>query len=296
MQFSHDKHLYFFEKHLRGEMKGEELASFEKKLAENEKFKSDFDYYQSNRNEIVEEELAEYDTPELLKEKPQKWGWVLAIISLLCLVLIIDYYFSASYSGDLSSANSRKPFIEKINIFKHSPKHKESGFGQKDISEIALSELSPPMSAEDTLQYNLQTDADFVQYVEANGTAIQGDYFISDSVYKVLTHAAVLDRTNLLRLQTDSLLDDSSLHLAAVKSFQKTLAQIQGSLLVEYWGSPIHFRGYFFDGKKLLIYGFESNILVFLIFNEQNNSYHILLRNKEFHLFADSQLHQLAEE
>ncbi len=296
MHFSHDKHLYFFEKYLRGEMKGEELASFEKKLAENEKFKLDFDYYQKNRNEIVEEELAEYDTPELLKEKPQKWGWVYAIISLLCLVLIIDYYLSANYSGNISSGKARKPIIEKINIFKRSAKAKEMAVSIKNETNPTSEIPALPMSAEDTLQYKSQTDSDFIQYIEGNRMSIQGDYFIADSLFKVLNNAAILDRTNLLRTQTDSLLDDSALHLVAVKSFQKTLAQIQSSLLVEFWGSPIHFRGYFFDGKKLLIYGFDASVPVFLIYNDQNNSYHILLRNKEFHLFADSQFHQLAEE
>ncbi len=118
MHFEHDKHQYFFEKFLRNEMHEEELESFKAKLAANEKFKNDFDFYVSNRKTILEEELAEYDEAEILLHKPQKWGWFYAILSVLCLVLLVDYYISSSYDETIAASQRRKPLIERINFFK----------------------------------------------------------------------------------------------------------------------------------------------------------------------------------
>ncbi|OYU95012.1 MAG: hypothetical protein CFE21_11935 [Bacteroidetes bacterium B1(2017)] len=296
MHISHDKHQYFFEKYLRNEMTGEELASFEKRLRENESFKNDFEYYSKNRKEIVEGGLAEYDQPELLLPKPQKWGWAYASISILCLVLIIDYFITANYNGSLQSQVKRRPLIDKINIFKPSARPKEASEPIKDKSSRSKTDIIPDVYPEDTSQLLAQIDEQLIEYMEGNRLAIQGDYYVSDSLYKVVDQTVLIERTKALRVQTDSLLDDSTLNLLVVKSLFKAPQSISHQLLVEFWESPIHFRGYLFDGKKLLIYGFDSKVPMYLSRNEQNNTYHVFLLNKEFHLFPDSQFHKLAEE
>jgi hypothetical protein len=126
MHFSHDKHQYYFEKYLRNEMKGEELQFFEVKLKTDEGLRNSFDFYLTNRKEIVAEELAEYDEPELMKRKPQKWGWLLAVFSALALVLIVDFYLVNFYEEH--QAMERKPLIEKINVFKTETKTNKSIF------------------------------------------------------------------------------------------------------------------------------------------------------------------------
>ncbi|MCF8253133.1 MAG: hypothetical protein K9I36_05770 [Bacteroidia bacterium] len=296
MHFSHDKHQYFFEKFLRNEMKGEELLSFTKKLSENEKFKSDFDFYVDNRKEIVEEELAEYDEPELLKAKPQKWGWLYATISILCLVLIIDYYFSANYSVQTEAKPRRKPLIEKINIFEAKENVPEPIAPVKEKKVRKKSIIIPEVYPEDSNVLFEAAEAQLLLYKEGNRLAIQGDYFLADSLFKVLEASAIKKKEELLNIETDSLLDDSSITALVVKSLYRNVKSIPRQLLVEFWGSPIHFRGYLFNGKKLMLYGIDPKAPIYLSYGEVNNTYHLILRNKEYHLFPDNEFHKIVEE
>jgi hypothetical protein len=273
-------------------MTGEESTSFEEKLLENESFKNSFDYYKSNRKQIVAEELAEYDVKDLLKPKPQKGGWVFTAISLLFLVLIIDYFLSANYSESLSAKKTREPLIEKINIFKHIGGTTEV----KEVFKITPPIASPRVYKEDSSLKIVAVDSLFNQSLEGNKVAINGDYFVADSLFKVLELSQIIERRNALRVKTDSLLDDSTINLLVLKGFFKNASQISRQLLVEFWASPIHFRGYLFNGKKLLIYGFEPNSTVFLNYNSGNETYHIFILNKEFHLFPDNQFHKLVLE
>jgi len=297
MHFSHEKHQYYFEKYLRKEMKGEEFASFERKLAEDENFNKAFAHYVRNRKEIVEEDLAEYDLPELLIEKPQKWGWVYTSISLLCIVLIVDYYLSSNYNSGNDHLNKREPLIEKINIFRSKPVTKEvTSEKSKDSIGGQRQQVIPDVYPTDTAALLADVDAQLIQYMEGNRLAIQGDYFVADSLFKVVESKFLLERTNSLRIQTDSLLDDSSLHVLVVKSLFKNVAQFQRTFLVEFWESPIHFRGYLFNGKKLLLYGIDPNDPLMLSYLEENSTYHLFIGSKEFQLFSDNQFHKLAEE
>lgn len=287
MHFSHEKHQYYFEKYLRNEMKGEELLAFEKKLLESEAFKSGFDHYVKNRKDIVEEELAEYDQPELLIQKPQKWGWVYTSISLLCLVLIADYYLNANYSATITNGERKKPLIEKINIFKSDPHKNNTPHQSVPVQNTA--DEKDMVTAPDMPADSNAVEEEWMKYVEGNRMSIQGDYFVFDSIFKVLEAKDLQELSQVLHQPADSLPSDT----AAAGGKPKPVGK---QLLVEFWDSPIHFNGYLFSGKKLLIYGVEPQTPLYITVSGSPENFHLVLHNKEFQLYSDSQFHKLAEE
>lgn len=290
MQPSHDRHTYFFEKYLRKEMGGEEQAAFEKRLEDDAAFRNDFNYYVAHRNEIQKGELAEYDEPELLRPKPQRWGWVYAAISLLCLVLIIDYFFSASYTPEGKMVR-KEPLIDRINIFKPHPSSEKAD--SKETKSDAGKNMPSPESLADTADVKVPLDSQLLPELIEEGAAIRGDFFVSDSLFKVLDQAQINERMAAL---TDSTTSDTALLVPVLKGFFKGNAALPRQLLVEFWSSPIHFKGYLFNGKKLLLYEVDPTDAVFLSCAENNTNYHLFINGREYHLFADHQLHQLSEE
>lgn len=301
MHFEHDKHQYFFEKFLRKEMHGEELDSFKAKLSENEKFKGDFDFYLANRKKIIKEGLAEYDEVEILLPKPQKWGWFYAISSVLCLVLIIDYFLSSSYDQSIAASHRRKPLIERINFFK-------SGDSQTELKETdkIQKEMRPEKSGVknqdnensliDSAELFSETERQLQSYIQSNSTGIQSDFIIMDSLMWVFDQGIMEERRASLNMQTDSILDDSSIQMLVFKSLYRKNNLLQKQLFVEYWKSPIHFRGYRFSGKKLLLFGFEASDPLYFTYDEAGTNFHLFLLNKEFHLFPDNQFHKILKD
>jgi hypothetical protein len=292
MQIQHDKHQYYFEKFLRNEMKEEELAAFRLRFLEDEAFRADFDYYTANRKSILDEELLEYDEPEILLRKPQKWGWVYAILSVLCLVLIVDYFLTARYSESVQAEKKRKPFIERFNVFK-----------TKDVDNLVIekTEEKPKTKQKlelveaDTMLGSGIFDKEIEPYLERDRMGVKGDYFVSDSLFYVFEKADIQKKMNELKTQSPNEVADSILALMIVKASFKTLGIPKRQLLVEFWDSPLHFRGYLFNGKKLVLYdlGFADELV--LVFDEQAKVYHLYFGDHEYHLFADEHIHQLAE-
>lgn len=292
MQIQHDKHQYYFEKFLRNEMKEEELAAFRLRLLEDEAFRADFDYYTANRKSILDEELLEYDEPEILLRKPQKWGWVYAILSVLCLVLIVDYFLTARYSESVQAEKKRKPFIERFNVFK--TKEVDNLIIEKTEEKPKTKQKLEQVEA-DTMLGSGIFDKEIEPYLERDRMGVKGDYFVSDSLFYVFEKADIQKKMNELKTQSANELADSILALMIVKSSFKTLGIPKRQLLVEFWDSPLHFRGYLFNGKKLVLYdlGFADELV--LVFDEQTNVYHLYFGDHEYHLFADEHIHQLAE-
>jgi hypothetical protein len=106
----------------------------------------------------------------------------------------------------------------------------------------------------------------------------------------------VNERLNKLKVQTDSLISDTTLQELVMQSFFMKPNQIARQLLVEYWDSPLHFRGYVFDGKKILVYDIKVNDVFYLSFSEANNSYYLIIKNRAYYLFPDKQFHNLGIE
>jgi hypothetical protein len=293
MHFSHDKHQYYFEKYLRNEMRGEELASFEEKLLEDTELKKNFDFYLANRTEIVAEELAEYDEPEIMKKKPQRWGWLLASFSLLALVLIIDFYFTTSYQEQQQA--TRKPLIEKINVFKGLPRQESSNSVELNVKEVQQKKMIPETYSENEDSIYGILDAQLNTHFNGNDLTILGDYFVSDSLFKVLENNQLNERIKQLHGGIDTLQTDTSLEELARQSFFANPHLIPRQLLVEYWDSPIHIRGYLFNGKKILVYGLDPNEIIYLTYSEKNKSYYLIINKQAYYLFSNGMFQKLAE-
>jgi hypothetical protein len=292
MHFSHDKHQYYFEKYLRNEMQGEELQLFEAKLKSDETLKSSFEFYLTNRREIVAEELAEYDEPELMKRKPQKWGWLLAVFSALALVLIVDFYLANFYQEQ--QANKRKPLIEKINVFKGLPRLEVVESKEQVAAKEKGGKILPDIYSEneDSLQYALE--AQLQKQLNTSELNLEGDYFVFDSLFKVLENAQLNERIKQLREGLDTLHVDSSLEELVRQSFFENPHLITRQLLVEYWDSPIHVRGYLFNGKKLLLYGIDLNETIYLTYSLKNRSYYLIIDNQSYYIFPNGLFQKLA--
>lgn len=290
MHFSHDKHQYYFEKYLRNEMKGEELELFEQKLQSDLALKNSFDYYLANRTAIVAEELAEYDEPEIMKKKPQRWGWLLAIFSLLVLVLVVDFYATDYYQQQQKT--NRKPLIDKINVFKNFPKNENTESFDVDQKDFKQKSYKPNMFREEGDSLN---DMLLAQMNSDPNWKIEGDYFVYDSLFKVLENNLLNERIRLLRGGVDTLQSDTTLEELARISFFANPNLIQRQLLLEYWDSPIHIRGYLFNGKKVVLYGLDPHESIYLTYSELNKSYYIIIQKQAYFLFPNGLFQKLAE-
>lgn len=105
------------------------------------------------------------------------------------------------------------------------------------------------------------------------------------------------ERLAKLKVQTDSLISDTTLEELVRQSFFKQPNQIPRQLLVEFWDSPLHFRGYVFDGKNFWFMILNPMVDAFyLSYSEEINSYYLIVQNRAYFLFPDKQFHKLAEE
>jgi hypothetical protein len=295
MNIQHDKHQYFFEKFLRNEMKPEEAKLFKLRLENDLAFREDFEFYFRNRQTILEDGLAEYDEPELLIKKPERWGWLYAAISILCIVLIVDYFLSVKYNQKLNSSKQRTTLIERFNIFKgkrpiHTPNNSVLTINR---DSIILANKTVKTNLDNKL--NPSVEGEMIPYLEDDHDAIKGDYFVSDTLFGVIEKEEVDSKLGKLRVQTDSLFVDSLLEVLAIKEILKSEIPLKRQLLVEFWDSELHFRGYIFDGKKLLLYDLDKLLGLVLTYDEQGKVYHLYINFREYHLFNDGKLHKLGE-
>ncbi|MFY8189342.1 MAG: hypothetical protein ACOVK9_00135, partial [Bacteroidia bacterium] len=59
--------------------------------------------------------------------------------------------------------------------------------------------------------------------------------------------------------------------------------------------SPIHIRGYLFNGKKILVYGLDPNEIIYLTYSEKNKSYYLIINKQAYYLFSNGMFQKLAE-
>ena len=276
-------------------MKPEEAKLFKLRLENDLAFREDFEFYFRNRQTILEDGLAEYDEPELLIKKPERWGWLYAAISILCIVLIADYFLSVRYNQKLNSSKQRTTLIERFNIFKGKRPTLTSNNSVLTINRDSVILATKTVKTNLDNKSNPSDEGEMIPYLEDDHDAIKGDYFVSDTLFGVIEKEEIDSKLGKLRVQTDSLFVDSLLEVLVIKEILKSEIPLKRQLLVEYWDSELHFRGYVFDGKKLLLYDIDKLLGLVLTYDGQGKVYHLYINFREYHLFNDGKLHKLGE-
>jgi hypothetical protein len=288
----HEKHQYFYEKYLRNEMPDHERLAFEEKLSADESFKQSFYHYKNNRKEFLENLIIEDET-----EAKKRWSlnsWIYLLISLTGIALAINYkVFQREEQPHTISA----PAAPYWNIFKRIP------FISKRNDSSARMELRDKNAkvASDSPIYSTSKENDTVKDNDETG---ETDAFIPEEV-GVASDVMELDsfivayekrffelRYKTIRDQTDSILVDSMMDMLAAKSAGRSTLQSKPVMVyVEFWRSPVNFRGYKFNGKKLIVYGIPPPYEIFLLRDGEevilrsNRNELILTKDNNFHKF-----------
>lgn len=302
MQFEHDKHQYYFEKYIRNEMKPDERANFEQKLASDPKLQQAFEFYRNNRIKIIEEELKEYqeDLTKIIHppKKPEKWGWLYLSISVLGLVLIVDYFLGLKYQQEIHE-KPRKSIIERINIFDN----KKETQGQPEdklvqpkkerkntVVEPTLMETSDD-SISAYLNESKQQLAEFKQ--ENTAMSLDADVLLFDSIFGVLNENVFYQRMHDLTESTDSVLSDSAVTMLTLKSM---LRKPERMLFTEFWKSPVNFKGYRFSGRKIQVYGITPQNPCYFLYNPLQKKYYLINGKLRYELVQDNYFHKFIAE
>ena len=282
----HEKHQYFYEKYLRNEMPEKERHDFEEKLSSDESFRHSFHHYKHHRKEYLTELLDEDS-----KEAKKRWSlnsWLYLLISTTGIALAINYYFfmgkepiTSNNQGSKSwNIINRIPFLATKNEplkNQHIIKHEGSTFTENKTDSMEVSKSIANGNQYDSGDEN----SDFVN-----------DVMDLDSFVQTFDKTSFELRFKSIKSETDSIIVDSALEALAAKSVSRNLQQSKQIMIyVEFWRSPINFKGYKFNGKKLVVYGilfpYEIYLLregdEFILRTPHNET--ILTRDNNFHKF-----------
>ena len=283
----HDKHLYFFEKFIRNEMTEDEKLAFENRLTSDEPFQKDFELYISNRNVILKQELAEYSKP-IIPQKTNGYRWLYVIVSILCLVLIIDYYANKKYE---ESINPQSSVIDRINIFKKLNDKINSYSKTADASPVEIEDKLVTQSKNDSRKLSNDTTTSIVKgEISEDIEEANADVMLFDTLLTVIDFEAFKEKQKNLLLDTDSLITDSMSSAIALRSMIKNPVKAkQQQVYVEFWQSPEDYAGYTFNGKKLILFGQHEPDNIFLL--KRINQIILHLSDNEILLLSDNNFH-----
>ena len=268
-------------------MSEDEKLAFENRLKTDEPFHKDFDLYISNRNVILEQELAEYNKP-IIPIKTNGYRWLYVIVSLLCLVLIIDYYANKKYE---ESINPQSSVIDKINIFKKL-NDKINSYNKNAESSSVESEENTSQSPKTYIRKSSEDTISFVKTGEISEDIEEAnaDVMLFDTLLTVIDFEAFKEKQKKLLLDTDSLITDSMSSAIALRSMIKNPVKAkQQQVYVEYWQSPEDYAGYTFNGKKLILFGHQKPDNIFIL--KRINQIILHLSDNEILLLSDNNFH-----
>jgi hypothetical protein len=288
---SHEKHQYYYEKYLRDEMHDSERQSFEEKLSADESFRRSFNHYKSNRREFLAE-LLEEDEAEARKSLGNN-SWLYLLISITGIALAV-YYFSTRNETTLPSetvktANSwnifkRIPFLSKKN---DTTRTQNSSKANKPTPEKFMGEAPTDsfVYTEPAIGYDKTILTDGEDY------GIVNDRMEFDSFMIAYEKTFFELRLKTIKNETDSMIVDSMIQQLAIKSVSRN-AQLSKPLTVyvEFWNSPLNFRGYKFNGKKLVVYGINTPYEIYLL--HDSDEFTLRTNTSELELISDNNFHK----
>ena len=282
----HEKHQYFYEKYLRNEMLENERQDFEEKLSTDESFRHSFHHYKSHRKEYLTELIDEDQT-----EAKRRWrlnSWMYMLISITGIALAV--YFYAAKNNEGISSNQKKSsswnIINQIPFFSNRNEPKKSQPLVKHESDHSSSEnLNDSSEISESSNENTQTVS------ENENTDFVNDIMDLDSLVSTYDKNTFELKFKSIKSVTDSILVDSLMEILAAKSVGRNSQQQKPLLIyVEFWRSPINFKGYKFNGKKLILYGINFPYEIYLL--RDNDDFILRSTHNEFVLTRDNNFHK----
>lgn len=291
-----EKYQYIFEKYLREELGQTELELFEEKLNQDLEFKKDFEQYKAHRAEILKRELEEYEEPIISSQTPQKMNWLYLLVSVLGIVLVVDY---AIHSKDEDALHRPKNIISRsIGLFKSNKKQIETNKSIQTETGIPYNEpsnLNPVSDSITNEQLKVLDSTGLANQPISTNESIQleEEVFIADSVMDCFRYAAWQDLLEFVSYEVDSVLSDSLMMERATELISKKKQNKLQSITVEYWETANHFKGYEFYGNKLILYGFPTSTAFYLLFDEVKSAHYMIQQNHFFNLVPNNHLHRI---
>jgi hypothetical protein len=285
----HDKHQYFYEKYLRNEMPDSERTAFEEKLSADAGFRKSFQYYERNRGRMLHDLIEEDDRSE------KRWtvnSWLYLLISLVGIGLAIHYFSSAP--EPLTAAPAKKE--DKPSLFDR------IGFGQTaQAPPSPVPVVTPPVEVvvpagkqhekeEETISPEEHV-AEETEESTHEPADVMSDLMLADTFLASVDYTYYHQRVQAIRTETDSVLNDSAVQSLAMRSTVRNPDRAKAAIVfVEFWKSPVNFKGYRFTGKKLTIYGIQSPFEVGLLRKDET----LILRTSwdEIPLLKDQTFHK----
>jgi hypothetical protein len=243
----HDKHQYYFEKYLRNEMSYHERMAFDEKMAEDASLKEGFEFYKSHRIAMLHDLLDEH---RMNRRDTRFNRLIFLLISLTGIALTFNYYYHYKDTKDSSLATEkreRKPLYTYI-PFVNWEKRSEKGDAKKDNA-----------GKTDTVVIMVPADENKEESVEMLEPSTKDEERSANDVFLTDSFITLYDQPYIRQLiaAKKTVSGDTTAQEPETISAKSKSRDKSGQLFVEFWQSPVKYKGYKFNGKKLILYGIE---------------------------------------
>ncbi len=285
----HDKHQYYFEKYLRDELSELDKSSFVEKLSEDANLRNAFNDYKKNRAAQLKRVLAGNEETTL---NNKLLSAMYLLISVTGIALAVNYYIDNEKLklSNESLENHNKPKERKL-------WDKLPVFGNKSNKATPAEIITEPeeIELEDALLSDNRKAATIALNMTDKKTApnnnLKADILLHDTFLAPIEKEVYELRFKVVKSRADSMNNDSITNLTYSRISQGKL-HTDNPVLVEFWKSPVNYKGYSFNGKKLVLYGLSKPYAISLYIEKKEISLKFkdglsvkLIKDNEFHKF-----------
>ena len=255
-----------FDRYLRGELEQKELDSFLKQLDSDEELREEFSMYQ-----YLVEGIREHEKQELKAYMSKKagvryigspWSKGFTYASAAILIGFGILYFVLDHRAKETDLAINKPVETRKTPEQEVVREDEVKKGEEK-QEFVVPEVASPDQQDTNTLYNEER-----QGTEGERSSAVGDFPVmgdsktmagskTEDDFPVKTDTRIMDTLvtlNILFEKEEGIALDTGTGLIK----QTSVTVHSEKILVQFWKSPINYKGYRFDGRKLVLFGLDS--------------------------------------
>lgn len=255
-----------------------ERMAFDEKLSEDASLKEAFSFYKDHRMAMLQDLIEEH---RLTRRDTRFNKLIFLLISLTGIALTVNYYYLHKENTNAPPApveqKHRKPFYTYIPFVNWEKRAEKTEIKKDSLKKAPV--VAPVAEAKETAMVILEPSA-------MDEERSENDVFLTDSFVLIHDKAYIQMLLSAKKANMDTALADSVITIPKAKNKDKN-----NQLFVEFWQSPVQYRGYRFNGKKLILYGIEHPYEIY-VYKDDNVIYLLhpfgqtpLIQQPNFHLF-----------